>query len=165
MPRGGKRAGAGRKPGAANKRTRAIADKAAEQGKTPLEIMQSLTFEQHESYLALKAMPFSAETAKACGAAALATIEGAKACAPYMHPRLKPGDPPVKLPGLEKGTFNDRGMVVMAAIASGMLAPETGATLMQALGTHARIKEVDELAERVKALEEQYGTGRKSRRV
>jgi hypothetical protein len=39
MPRGGKRIGAGRKVGAATKRTREIADNAAATGKTPLEVM------------------------------------------------------------------------------------------------------------------------------
>ena len=37
--RGGKRAGAGRKPGSATKRTREIADAAASSGETPLEYM------------------------------------------------------------------------------------------------------------------------------
>jgi hypothetical protein len=39
MPRGAKRVGAGRKVGAASKRTREIADKAAADGKMPLEVM------------------------------------------------------------------------------------------------------------------------------
>jgi hypothetical protein len=40
MPRGGKRAGAGRKPGAATKKTRAFADQAAADGDLlPLEVM------------------------------------------------------------------------------------------------------------------------------
>lgn len=37
--RGGARKNAGRKAGAATKRTREIADKAAEEGLTPLEVM------------------------------------------------------------------------------------------------------------------------------
>ena len=39
MARGGKRPGAGRKAGAAHLRTREIADKATENGNTPLEYM------------------------------------------------------------------------------------------------------------------------------
>lgn len=39
MARGGKRTGAGRKAGAANTKTREIADKAATDGITPLEVM------------------------------------------------------------------------------------------------------------------------------
>lgn len=39
MPRGGKREGAGRKPGAATERTREVADQAASEGLTPLDYM------------------------------------------------------------------------------------------------------------------------------
>ena len=39
MAHGGKREGAGRKPGAITKRTREIAEQAASEGKTPLEVM------------------------------------------------------------------------------------------------------------------------------
>jgi len=39
MASGGKRAGAGRPPGALTKRTRAIAEKAAAEGKEPLQVM------------------------------------------------------------------------------------------------------------------------------
>ena len=39
MARGGRRPGSGRKPGSANKRTREVADKAAADGITPLEVM------------------------------------------------------------------------------------------------------------------------------
>jgi len=42
MPRGGKREGAGRPVGAANQRTREIADNAAKDGLTPLEYMLSI---------------------------------------------------------------------------------------------------------------------------
>lgn len=42
MARGGKREGAGRPKGAANKRTREIADNAAQEGLTPLEYMLSV---------------------------------------------------------------------------------------------------------------------------
>ncbi len=41
MARGGKRPNAGRKPGAATKKTREIADKAAAEGVTPLEFLLS----------------------------------------------------------------------------------------------------------------------------
>lgn len=39
MPRGGPRTGAGRKPGAVTRKTREIAEKAIEQGITPLDVM------------------------------------------------------------------------------------------------------------------------------
>jgi len=75
--RGGRRSGAGRKPGSATKRTREIADKAAAEGITPLEYMLQVmrADSKHEDprvQVAREAMRF----------------EAAKAAAPYMHPRL-----------------------------------------------------------------------------
>lgn len=79
MPRGGKRPGAGsggarpgagRPKGAANRRTREIADKAAAEGITPLEVM-------------LKAMMEHYDAKEYTAAAAIA-----KDAAPYIHPRL-----------------------------------------------------------------------------
>lgn len=70
MARGGKREGAGRKPGSATRRTREIADKAAAEGITPLEVM-------------LKAMRLHADAERWDEAAAVA-----KDAAPYVHPKL-----------------------------------------------------------------------------
>lgn len=74
---GGSRKGAGRTPGAATAKTRVIADRAMQEGITPLEVM-------------LKAMRFHVDAFKSSnnpddlGAAAVF----AKDAAPYMHPRL-----------------------------------------------------------------------------
>jgi hypothetical protein len=70
MPRGGARAGAGRKPGGRNIKTAEIATKVALSGLTPLEVMVEAMLELH---------------AKGDKVAA-ATI--AKDAAPYVHPRL-----------------------------------------------------------------------------
>ena len=70
MAHGGKRTGAGRKPGAATKRTRDIADKATAEGLTPLEVM-------------LKAMWAHVDNNKLDEAASIA-----KDAAPYMHAKL-----------------------------------------------------------------------------
>jgi hypothetical protein len=67
---GGKRAGAGRRPGGANTRTREIADKAAKAGITPLEIM-------------LEAMRSSYDKGELAEAAKHAAV-----AAPYVHARL-----------------------------------------------------------------------------
>jgi hypothetical protein len=103
---GGKRVGAGRKKGALTKRTRLIAEKAAEQGITPLEVMlgnmqhyQKLA-ENAESALAeLSADKIAgmepdeqfkyllAEVKKAVGLRNMAQ-ECARDAAPYLHPRL-----------------------------------------------------------------------------
>ena len=70
MPKGGKRPGAGRPIGAATKRTREIADKAAAEGLMPLDVM-------------LRAMREHADAERWDDAAAIA-----KDAAPYLHPRL-----------------------------------------------------------------------------
>lgn len=66
--KGGKRPGAGRKPGSATKKTREIAERAAEQGITPLEYMLEVMRD--------------GEAEKS------ARMDMAKAAAPYIHPRL-----------------------------------------------------------------------------
>lgn len=70
MAHGGKRVGAGRKAGAATRKTREIADRAAEDGITPLEVM-------------LGAMREAWEAGDKAAAANFA-----KDAAPYMHARL-----------------------------------------------------------------------------
>ena len=67
MPRGGVRLNAGRKVGAATKKTKEIAAKAAKEGISPLEYMLSV-------------MRDSSDEDK--------RFEAAKAAAPYIHPRL-----------------------------------------------------------------------------
>ena len=71
---GGRRPGAGRKPGSAARKTREIADRAAEEGITPLEVM-------------LKAMRIHADAERWDDAASVA-----KDAAPYMHARLSSVD-------------------------------------------------------------------------
>lgn len=68
--RGGARKGAGRKPGSVTKKTREIADRAASEGITPLEVM-------------LEAMR-QAYTERG----AMAAFVYAKDAAPYLHPRI-----------------------------------------------------------------------------
>lgn len=70
MAHGGKRPGAGRRAGSVTTKTREIADKAAAEGITPLEVMLQ-AMRQHHAQNDLDA------------AAAIA-----KDAAPYMHPRL-----------------------------------------------------------------------------
>lgn len=70
MPRGGKRPGAGRKKGAATRKTRAVADRAATEGITPLEVMLTVMRQRFEAKDFERA----------------ASI--AKDAAPYLHPRL-----------------------------------------------------------------------------
>lgn len=76
--RGGRRPGAGRKAGAATKRTREIADKAAEEGVTPLEFMLTV----------MRSEPPEGLEGNALVQAMSLRFEAAKAAAPYVHPRL-----------------------------------------------------------------------------
>ncbi|MET3481558.1 hypothetical protein [Methylobacterium sp. 1973] len=85
MAHGGKRTGAGRKPGSTTQKTREIADKAINEGMSPLEVM-------------LTAMRKHAEMGEWKDAASFA-----KDAAPYVHPRLAaiehkgPDDGPIRI--------------------------------------------------------------------
>ena len=68
MPRGGKRPGAGRKPGSKTKKTQKAAKEAAKQGITPLEYMLRILRDE--------------------GADASERAWAAEKAAPYIHPRL-----------------------------------------------------------------------------
>jgi hypothetical protein len=75
--RGGARKGAGRKAGSATKKTREIADRAVDEGITPLEYMLKVmradtTHEDPRIQAQREAMAF----------------EAAKSAAPYIHPKL-----------------------------------------------------------------------------
>lgn len=72
--RGGARNGAGRKPGTANTKTREIADKAAAEGITPLEVMLE----------AMNSFREAGDIEKAAGFA--------KDAAPYIHAKLSSVD-------------------------------------------------------------------------
>lgn len=68
MARGGKRPGAGRPSGATTRKTREIADKAAEEGITPLDYMLKVLRDESQETKRRDAM--------------------AVAAAPYLHPKL-----------------------------------------------------------------------------
>lgn len=97
MARGGSRPGAGRKRGAANAKTRAIADKAVAEGITPLEVMlDNMRFFYGEAGKLAQTLVMPDAENREGAAEALKTIMGArqaaqecaKDAAPYMHPRL-----------------------------------------------------------------------------
>ncbi|HMZ12413.1 MAG TPA: hypothetical protein PKW88_16980, partial [Plasticicumulans sp.] len=61
---------------------------------------------------------------------------------------------PVELPALAvAGTLTEKADAVLAAVGAGELAADTGAQLLGALGTVAKIRETDELEARIRALE------------
>lgn len=95
MPRGGKREGAGRKPGALSTKTRKVAEAAATEGITPLEVMiENMRF-AHESAEGFLRKLIESETPiegfdayKEMLRLRAMSQECAKDAAPYMHPRL-----------------------------------------------------------------------------
>jgi hypothetical protein len=145
MKNGGRRPGSGRKAGTANKKTREIADRAAAEGITPLELMLQIMRGQ--------ACPENADPAQKVAFHQL-RFEAAKAAAPYIHPRLSNIDKPVQI-GPLAGSLGDQGRAVLDAVSTGKITPSQASTLMTAIGSQARIVEVSELAERVTALEKQ----------
>jgi Family of unknown function (DUF5681) len=68
---------------------------------------------------------------------------------------LKAAEQPQAL-SLPDGTLTDQGRAVLASVAAGELAPGQGAALLSAIGTLARVTELDELTARITALEQQH---------
>lgn len=64
---------------------------------------------------------------------------------------------PAQVLALPNGTLTEQGRAVLASVAAGELAPSQGAALVGAIGALARVAEVDELAQRVAALEAKHG--------
>jgi hypothetical protein len=58
---------------------------------------------------------------------------------------------------LPDGTLTQQGRAVLASVATGELAPGQGSQLITAIGTLARVSEIDELQARITALENQLG--------
>jgi phage I-like protein len=87
-------------------------------------------------------------------------MEGDTAAARLLLERavapLKAAEQPQAL-SLPNGTLTEQGHAVLAAVAAGELAPGQGAQLVGAIGTLARVAEIDELAARVAALENKHG--------
>jgi hypothetical protein len=58
---------------------------------------------------------------------------------------------------LPDGTLTNQGRAVLRSVADGVLAPSQGAALLGAIGTLARVTEMDELESRIAALEARNG--------
>ena len=58
---------------------------------------------------------------------------------------------PLELPN---GSLTDQGRAVLKSVSLGDLAPSQGASLLSAIGSLARVAEIDELTERIAKLEE-----------
>lgn len=75
-------------------------------------------------------------------------------------PPMKPSEQeaPITLPD---GSLTDQGRAVMAAAATGELAPSQAAQLLAGLSALAKLVETDDLAARISALEERRGNTQK----
>lgn len=79
-------------------------------------------------------------------------VQAARLLLERALPPIKPMEQPQPL-ALPDGTLTEQGRAVLGAVAAGELAPGQGAQLLTAIGTLARVTEIDELAARVAALE------------
>ena len=89
-------------------------------------------------------------------AALAGDVQAARLLLERALPPIKPVEQsqPLSLPD---GTLTEQGRAVLAAVAAGELAPGQGAALLGAIGTLARVAEIDELARRIEALEDRHG--------
>lgn len=69
---------------------------------------------------------------------------------------LKAAEQPQTL-ALPDGTLTEQGRAVLASVAAGELAPGQGSQLIAAIGSLARVAEIDDLAKRITKLEAQHG--------
>ena len=83
--------------------------------------------------------------------------EGDSQAARLLLERVLPPMKPIELPTMlilpDDGTLTAKAAAVLTAAAAGVLAPGHAAQLITALGTLAKITEVDELTSRITALE------------
>jgi hypothetical protein len=86
-------------------------------------------------------------------AAAMGALEAAKSAAAYLCPRLAPAEAPVRIPA-PTGSPSQQAQQVLASMAAGEMTPDQAAKVIQAIAAQMRILELDELEQRVKALEE-----------
>lgn len=71
-----------------------------------------------------------------------------------LAPPSRAESPLIEIPGLASaGSLTKKAEVLLAAIGAGVLAPDTGSQLLNALAAACRVAELDELAQRVAALE------------
>lgn len=86
-------------------------------------------------------------------------LEGDPVAARLILERTLPALKPTELPQMVKlpdGTLAEQGRAVLAAVASGELAPSQGVALLGAVGALARIVEIDELEDRISLLENRH---------
>ena len=90
-------------------------------------------------------------------AAVAGDTQAAKLVLERIIPAIKPSEQTVSLDLPQAASLTDQGRAVVRAVADGAIAPRQGAEMLSALGTLAKVTEVDELARRIEALEQRQG--------
>ena len=89
------------------------------------------------------------------GAAKAGDVQAARLILERVLPPVRATEQAVELLLPESGTLTAQGRSVLAAVASGVLAPGQGAMLLSAIGSLARVTEIDEIKARLTRLEGQ----------
>ncbi len=84
-------------------------------------------------------------------------VAAAKLVLERVLPALKPSEQAQAL-NLGEGSLTEQGRAILRAVAAAELAPGQGAQLLSAIGTLARVVEIDELQVRIAALEDRHAT-------
>ena len=87
-------------------------------------------------------------------AAKAGDVQAARLILERVLPPVKAIEQAVELQLPDGGTLTAQGRAVLSAVAGGELAPSQGAALLGAIGTLARVTEIDELTARITQLEE-----------
>ncbi|MBK1685521.1 hypothetical protein CKO18_18375 [Rhodoferax fermentans] len=82
-------------------------------------------------------------------------VQAARLILERVLPPVKAIEQAVALHFPESGTLTAKADAVLSAVAAGQLAPTQAAQLITAIGSLAKITEIDELAARITALEQQ----------
>jgi hypothetical protein len=86
-------------------------------------------------------------------AAKAGDVQAARLILERVLPPVKPIEQAVELRLPDGGTLTAKAAAVLSAVAGGELAPGQGAQLLAAIGSLARVLEVDELTARIEKLE------------
>ncbi|MFT4046957.1 MAG: DUF5681 domain-containing protein [Solimonas sp.] len=86
-------------------------------------------------------------------AALAGDVQAARVLLDRVVPALKAESLPVVLPGMEAGSLASRAEKALAAAGAGEVSPDVAAALIAAVGALARVKEVDDIEARLRALE------------
>lgn len=86
-------------------------------------------------------------------AAKAGDVQAARLILERVLPPVKPIEQAVELALPDGGTLTAQGRAVLSAVALGDLAPGQGAQLLAAIGSLARVTEIDELTQRIDKLE------------